>query len=244
MASKIEHTAARLKRLLREAADPAAKASLTRFFKRPVRALGVRTPDVRRIAAAAAKEYRARGMAVDDVFDLAEPLWRGGVLEERVLAVFLIARFQRQLERTHWERLEGWASSLSNWGEADGLGIHVIGPLLRREPDLSERVHAWCESGNPLQRRAAAVSLVPLARQGVGQETVVRLCEALAEDGDDLVQKAVGWLLKELSRTDPESVTDFLVEHRERLSRLTLRYASEKLPERLRRRARARLELS
>lgn len=187
----------------------------------------------------AAKEYRAAEMEVDDVFDLADQLWRGGVLEERVLAVFLLARFQRRLQSAYWGRLEGWADSLSNWAETDGLCIYVIGPVLDRIPELIGRLNAWCASENPLQRRAAAVSLVPLARKGKGREAVLRVCEALAADGNDLVQKAVGWLLKELSRNHPRVVVEFLIENRERLSRLALRNASEKLPEKLRRRVRS-----
>lgn len=234
MASKIENTPGRLKRQLREAADPAARKSIDRYFKGPVRAIGVRTPTVRRIAAEAAKEYRAARMGVDAVFDIADALWTPGALEERVLAVFLVARSERHLSHGHWSRLQAWAASTSNWVEADGLGIYLIGPLLAREPDLIRQLESWLDSENPSQRRTAIVSLVPLARRGEQGESILFLCDALRDDAEDLVQKAVGWVLRELSRERPRDVADYLIERRPHLSRLVIRHGSEKLPAELR----------
>jgi 3-methyladenine DNA glycosylase AlkD len=62
------------------------------------------------------------------------------------------------------------------------------------------------------------------------------ICDRLIGDRDDMVQKAVGWLLKEISRTEPRVVLEYLLEHRDLMSRLTLRYAAEKLPDHMRRR--------
>jgi 3-methyladenine DNA glycosylase AlkD len=53
-------------------------------------------------------------------------------------------------------------------------------------------------------------------------------------DGDDMVQKGVGWLLKEASREHPDEVRDYLLRWRELTSALVLRYASEKLPREMR----------
>jgi len=237
MASKIEHTPAHLKRRLRQLADPAARKSQQRFFKETVRGLGVRTPDVRRLAARTAAEYRRRGLGVDEVHELAGSLWAGGLLEERSLAVFLVQRYEADLERRHWQRLEGWTRSLANWAETDGLCIYALAPLLQREPSLVARLDGWTRSSNPQQRRAAAVALVPLARRGRQHEAAFHICALLAEDQNDLVQKGVGWLLKEISRTQPRPAVDFLQKHRSRLSRLTVRYASAKLPPELKRRA-------
>ncbi len=114
--------------------------------------------------------------------------------------------------------------------------LGLFAPLLKKEPALITRLRAWTRSPNRWRRRAAAVALVALARHGERHEAAFDICHRLAEDRDDMVEKAIGWLLKEVSRTQPEAVADYLLENIERLSRTTVRYACEKLPARLRNR--------
>jgi 3-methyladenine DNA glycosylase AlkD len=234
MPSKIEHTAARLKRELRSRADPAYRESQKRFSREPIKSLGVRAAEIRRLAGSAAKEYRQTGLDLEDIFPIAQRLWGSGVLEERMLAVVILSRFQRHLDSSHWKRLDIWIDTLGNWAETDGLCTELLAPLLRNDPALVNRLKPWTRSSNRWRRRAAAVALVPLARRGQEHPAAFGICDRLAEDRDDLVEKATGWLLKELSRTQPQAVADYLLENIDRLSRTTVRYACEKLPKRLR----------
>lgn len=235
MASKIEHNVTHLKRRLRQLSDPQVRRSMERFFKEPVRGLGVRTPDIRRLAGAAAKEYRRASLTLEEILAVADRLWRRGVLEERILALLIVSRFRRQLERRHWEHLDGWVATLSNWGETDGLCVELLAPLLANHPALVKRLKAWTQSASRWRRRAAAVALVPLARRGEQHDAAFQIVGRLASDRDDMVEKAIGWLLKEISRTQPDAVVDYLLANSGRLSRTTMRYACEKLPEKKRR---------
>lgn len=224
------YSATRLKRELRKLADPATRASQQRFSKEPLRSIGVRTPDVRRLAGAAATEYRRTGSTFDQVLAIADRLWRSGILEERSLAILLLSKFKRQMDRSHWPHFEAYVDSLSNWGETDGLCGYVLAPLLEIDPALVARLKPWTRSPNRWRRRAAAVALIPAARRGQHHESAYDICDRLADDRDDLVEKGVGWLLKEISRTQPQEVVDYLLRNKQRLSRTTIRYAVEKLP--------------
>jgi len=228
------HSIPKLRNALLELADPTARASQQRFFKEPVNGIGVRTPDVRRLANSAAKEYRQMGLAFDQVLAIADRLWRGRILEERSLAILILEKFQRHFENRHWPHFDTYINSLSNWAETDGLCIYVLAPLLDTEPALVTRLTPWTRSSNRWRRRAAAVALVKAARRGKYHESAFKICDRLADDRDDLVEKAVGWLLKEVSRTQPQKVADYLLENGQRLSRTTIRYAAEKLPAKLR----------
>ena len=159
------------------------------------------------------------------------------MFEERLLAIELVSRFRGRMTVADWKTFDGWVDGLSNWAETDGLCSQVLGSLLKREPDLIPRLTAWTRSGNRWRRRASAVALIPLARRGDFLDAAFGICDRLAGIRDDMVEKAIGWLLKEASRTQPQAVVEYLIENRQRLSRLTLRYACEKLPERLRTRA-------
>jgi len=234
MSGKIEHTASYLKRQLREAADPEFRRSQTRFFREPVRVLGVRTAEVRRISTAVAKQYTAARLEFDQILDIADQLWTTGAVEERILAVLMLGKFGSQLEPSHWQHLDGWVDSLTNWAETDALCSELLAPLLKKRTSQVKQLASWTRSRNRWRRRAAAVALVPLARQGDQHEAAIAICDRLADDRDDMVEKAIGWLLKEVSRTQPRRVADFLLQNIQRLSRTTIRYACEKLPVNLR----------
>ena len=195
------HTVARLRRLLREAAEPRHRATQQSFSKEKIRSIGVRTPALRRLAREAAREYRGARLPWDQIVAVADGLWRGSIHEERVLAIEILARFRSRLD--DWRRLDRWVDSLTNWAETDGLCIYLLGPMIERRPELARRLLAWTRSRNRWRRRAAAVALVPLARRGRCLEEAFAICDRLASDRDDLVEKAVDWLLKEASRTQP-----------------------------------------
>ncbi len=61
-------------------------------------------------------------------------------------------------------------------------------------------------------------------------QEALAISDRLMTDGDDMVQKGVGWLLKEASREHPDEIREYLLRWREEAPALTLRYASEKLP--------------
>ncbi|UCC72515.1 MAG: DNA alkylation repair protein [Gemmatimonadota bacterium] len=239
MARKIEHNARRLKRLLREAADPETREGQLRYVKGPLRSLGVKAADIHRTASAAAREYRGARLDLDQVIQIADRLWKPGILEERALAVLIVGKFKRHLERRHWDHFDAWVDSLSNWAETDGICGEILGPLLTKQPGLVKRLKPWTRSQLRWRRRAAAVALVHIARRGELHHVAFEICDRLAGDRDDMVEKAVGWLLKEISRTQPGAVADYLLDNIDGLSRTTVRYACEKLPAKLRARVMA-----
>jgi len=234
MAMKIEYTPARLKRELRRRIDPNFQKGQQNYFKESAVTLGVRAPDVRKLASAAVKEYRAVKVSFDDVLAVADRLWGCKFIEERVLGIVIVSKYQRHLEPRHWNHFDGWVDSLTNWAETDGLSTYILAALIKKDPALVKRLHAWTSSENRWRRRSAAVTLVPLARRGEYHDVAFEVCDRLAADRDDMVEKGIGWLLKEASRTQPQTVADFLLADIDRFSRTTVRYACEKLPKRLR----------
>jgi 3-methyladenine DNA glycosylase AlkD len=236
MALKIEHNATRLKRSLREAADPQRREGQLNYFKEPIRCIGVGVPYIRGLATAAAKEYRRAKLPFENTLEIADRLWKPGIVEERLLAVLLVGKFKRHFERRHWNHFDGWVDSLTNWAETDGLCSLLLTPLLDKYPALVKRLKPWTRGKLRWRRRAAAVALVHRARRGEHHDAAFEICDRLAADRDDMVEKGVGWLLKEVSRTQPKAVADYLLSDIGRFSRTTVRYACEKLPPNLRKR--------
>ena len=213
---------------IRDRGDPEKAEKIRRYFREPIKTYGLSSDDVKEIAKGC---HPLRKGDLKKAIDVAGPLIESMNLDEASVGIRLMRRVAKLLDAVHFELLDRWVDHLTNWANTDGLSAWVISPVVERDPRLVERLLDWTASGSRWRRRAAAVSLVPVARRGEMLEEAFTVAERLMEDGDDMVQKGVGWLLKEASKRHPDEVRGYLIRWRERAPALVLRYASEKLPE-------------
>jgi 3-methyladenine DNA glycosylase AlkD len=123
--------------------------------------------------------------------------------------------------------LEDWCG---NWGLVDNLAPSVLSPLLREYPELVPEVKEWTSSENQWVRRGAAVGFVSLVEDDDFRDAAYEVATALLGDKEDLIHKAVGWLLREAGKVDRDRLEAYLLAQGPRLPRTTLRYAIEKFP--------------
>lgn len=126
---------------------------------------------------------------------------------------------------------------VSNWASCDTLCNHTVGGFLEDYPQFIPRLRDWARSENRWLRRAAAVSLIVPARRGLFLEDIFAIADILLMDEDDLVRKGYGWMLKAASQAHLNEVFDFVMKHKTIMPRTALRYAIEKMPEEMRKRA-------
>jgi 3-methyladenine DNA glycosylase AlkD len=219
---------------LRAAADPEFEKGLRWFFKEPVKPYGVRTPRIRELARAAYRECKHWPAAERD--RLAEQLWKSGMLEEGVLVTHLYRRFAKSFEEREFAMFEGWIDQyVTNWSNCDGVSTWLIAACIANRPGLADRLARWTKSKNRWKRRSAAVSFIQEAKHGRQTETILHISALLLRDADDMVQKGVGWLLKETYPKKPREVLEFLDPFRKDAPRRVLRLAAEKMTARDRR---------
>jgi len=214
----------------RRLADPDVRIALDRFMKPDQRApsYGIAAPDIKRVAQDAYRRVKAWPVADRDRF--CEELWKGGTNEEGALVCYVYRRFAKQCGAGEFRMFTRWLDRyVANWGMTDGLSLWLLGASIANDPALIASLHSWTRSRNRWKRRAAAVSLVPSARRGLHSKDIFRIATPLIPDEDDMVQKGVGWLLKETYPKKPAEVVRFLLPLREKTSRLVLRYAAEKM---------------
>ena len=122
---------------------------------------------------------------------------------------------------------------VNNWAKCDGFCNHTIGDLLQKYPQTILDVKNWAKSENRWLKRASAVSLIVPAKKGLFLQEAFEISDVLLADGDDMVQKGYGWLLKEESRKHQKEVFDYVVKNRKVMPRTALRYAVELMPKEL-----------
>ncbi len=107
-------------------------------------------------------------------------------------------------------------------------------------PEYISKLKQMTKSDNRWVKRAAAVSLILPARQGKFLPDIFAISESLLMDKDDMVQKGYGWLLKEASKPFQKEVFEYVYIHKDHMPRTALRYAIEKMPNNLRKKAMAK----
>jgi len=199
------------------------------FFKEEILSYGVKTADVRRIAAQTwplLKKYSRM-----DIYDACEELLRSGYTEEAAIVACWLPRMVDRFEPADLTIFRRWIDLfIDNWAKCDSLCNHTIGDFILKYPAMIGELAEWAHSPNRWLRRAAVVSLIIPARRGFFLSRILILTESLLADPDDMVRKGCGWLLKEASRQHQNAVLDFVLCHRATMSRTTLRYAIEKMP--------------
>jgi 3-methyladenine DNA glycosylase AlkD len=184
--------------------------------------LGIKLPPLRQLA----REYR--GLPLGE----AEKLLRSPYHEARLLALLLLvgafaAGDEAARGRVYRLYLANTAR-VNNWDLVDASAEPIVGGYLadrdRRPLDrLARSASLW-------ERRIAVVATLHFIRRGDFADTL-RLAATLLSDEEDLIHKAVGWMLREVGKRDVRAQEAFLAGHYRRMPRTMLRYAIERLPE-------------
>lgn len=222
------HLLADVRSQLEDHADPKFRDGQRWFFNEPVDPYGIRAPQVRQIAAAAYRQLKHWPPAQRNRF--CQELWKSGKLEEGAIAVYVYRRFGRLCSSCEFHLFEKWIDRyVRNWAHCDGVASWLLAACVENEPELIQLLPRWTASENRWKRRAAIVSLLQEAKRGRNTEAILKTAAALIEDPDDMVQKGVGWVLKETYPNKPKEVIKFLRARKGRVPRLTLRIAAEKM---------------
>ncbi|AHH21636.1 putative DNA alkylation repair enzyme [Nocardia nova SH22a] len=126
---------------------------------------------------------------------------------------------------------------VNNWDLVDVSAENILGPwLLERPRDLLDEL---AQANSLWERRVALLTTFAFIKAG-DATTTFELCERLLDDRRDLIQKAVGWMLREVGkRIDRALLIEFLDRHAQRMGRTALSYATEHLDPAVRRAYRA-----
>jgi 3-methyladenine DNA glycosylase AlkD len=206
------------------------------FFKEPVKSFGVKVSVVTKIAERLFRQIEH--LDKDTIFGFCEELQKSGYVEEAFVAYRWSDSLHDKYESEDFAVFEHWLSTyVSNWAECDTLCNHTLGTFVEKYPEYVERLKEWTQSQNRWVRRGAAVTLILPARKGLFLDDVFEIADKLLLDGDDLVQKGYGWMLKEASKQHQQQVFDYVVKNKATMPRTALRYAIEKMSSDLRKEA-------
>ena len=223
------YIAAHIRRVLRDGGSAPHSEDVQRFFTHEVKSRGWRTAELRRVA----RRFRRTILneyGQEYLVQVADELFAGEVLDERNFAVMLLEGMTPQFGPREFKLFESWIDRITSWADHDGLVHYLIGPMVATEQRYLRRLPVWAKKKSVWHRRAAAVALIHSTRQHNNFEHIQSITELLLPTTDDMVQKGLGWLLREAAKANRAQTVAYLMTIRERTPRLVLRTACETLP--------------
>ena len=231
MASKITaaNVAVDIRRLLKDGGTAEHAAGVQWFFKEEIKSHGWYTADLRR-AAVKCRRAIIKEFGLPFLLQVADRLFSGRNLEEKIFGVFLLENLTDEFGDPEFKLIESWLPRISSWADHDAVVHSLISPMVVAKPGRTRNVFRWAKSRDRWLRRAACVALIRGTRQKMFFSGIKRLTAMLLADDDDMVQKGLGWLLRETAKFDAKRTMPFLMSIRARAPRLVLRTACETLP--------------
>jgi 3-methyladenine DNA glycosylase AlkD len=225
------------RRALARLARPAGEFDSSRYF-RAAGDLGfynVGTEAMRALARSIHESHRHE-WSLDEAMAFADVLIVDRYLETKAVGIELVARYRRDFTPRLLPVWKRWLADnhSANWATTDAMCGALVGPLLVQYPELAVRMRSWSTHKNMWVRRASIVGLISPARRGEALDLIYDIAKRLHADKEDLIQKAVGWALREAGKTDMKRLERYLRANGADIPRTTLRYAIERFPPRKR----------
>jgi 3-methyladenine DNA glycosylase AlkD len=198
------------------------------YLKSDLRFYGATVPDIRRAGTDFAREHRelTRSELRAIVTDLYATDWH----ELRSVSIAVLGKYPELLRETDLPWLVGLVRRSDTWAHVDWLAADIIGGVIERHQAGLRRLPGWAADKSFWVRRTALLAQLRPLSHGAGDFALfARLAAGMVEDKEFFIRKAIGWVLRAVSRERPELVHAFLRDHGARASGLTVREASQYL---------------
>ena len=191
--------------------------------------IGVELPKIHRIV-----KTNIKGMNIENMPVLMAELWKIETFETRLAAIDVLKEFAKKgsIDKA-LEIADSWIDDADTWAITDPLSSPTIGSLILRDPKVEDVLNSWRTSDNFWRRRCSFLPYLHLClKTQYKPEYAQKILEVVTphiSDKEFFVGKAAGWVLRELSKREPNLVREYFETHRHRMTKLVIREGSKKL---------------
>lgn len=220
-----------IREALRALGTPERAAREKQYLKSDLEFIGVTVPDIRRVVTAAVKGQGNLGR--EPAVAWAAELWREPVHELRTAAVEVLRLAIRQLNADDLATIEALIRDSRTWALVDPLAGDIAGTIALRDQGHRAwpRIDAWAKDPDFWVRRSAILALLPGIRSGPPDlDRFERYAGLMLAEKEFFIRKAIGWVLRETAKRDPQWVAAWTERHVNEISGVTFREAIRRLP--------------
>ncbi|UCD00540.1 MAG: DNA alkylation repair protein [Promethearchaeota archaeon] len=195
--------------------------------------LGLRIAEIEKIARNAQNKFNPLFDEAKEIFKI---LANSNVEEYKFASFFFLNRYKKLFTNSIPEFFKTeFFPYCHTWSTCDSSCIRVLGPFLAKKGNeqlAKTTMNKWAQNESLWIKRASIVILLKIImvhKEFSERYVFHKVEEMLNFSNENYIEKGIGWLLKTCSKYNPDSIFDYLMKNKERLPRLILRYASEKL---------------
>ena len=224
------HLVEELERKLRGVGDSERAVGAKAYLKSDLEFIGVAAKPLRAVARAFLADHPE--IDHDALLALVRALWLRPVHDLKAVAVALLERRTGDLVIGDLDLVEDLLRRSHTWALVDWLCTKVAAPLVEREPETAAAVlDRWSREEDFWVRRASMLAQLPALRAGGGDfELFASFASRMVGEKEFFIRKAIGWVLRDVSKKRPDLAFAFLSNHIHEVSGLTLREGSKYLP--------------
>jgi 3-methyladenine DNA glycosylase AlkD len=202
-------------------------AEVKRYLKSDLDFFGTPLGDIRACTKRAIADLNDR----TEPLALAEELWSVPIHERRTAAVVILEQRRRSLEVDDLQLIERFLRESKTWALVDGLAVGVVGSLVERYPtEVGRTMDRWSEDDDFWIRRSALLSQLDPLKKGAPFAAFSRYADAMLDSREFFIRKAIGWVLRDVSKKRPDEVWDWIAPRAHRASGVTIREVVKYLP--------------
>ncbi len=205
---------------LRAAGTPERAAGEKAYLKSDLDFLGVTVGQIRTAVRRVAPSLDRAGLLA-----VVDELWTGPVFDRRLAAALLLDARADLLEPSDLALLERLLRASHTWALVDVLAGDVAGALLVRHPEAVDELDRWAADDDFWVRRSALLALRAPMKRGLPLDRFLRYADAMLDEKEFFVRKAIGWVLREEGKRRPDEVVAWLAPRTHRASGVTMREA-------------------
>ncbi|WP_146587306.1 DNA alkylation repair protein [Puniceibacterium confluentis] len=216
---------------LKAAAQPGRAAQMAGYHKMPRTYLGVPNPAINALTAVWRQDLDIPARVA-----LARDLWQTDVFEARLAAAKVLTQARIREDADVWTLIQSWVPDFDSWAIADHACMAGQRRLLA-DPRRLDQVELWTQSPHLWTRRAALVITLPWTKQNfpsdqdlAARERILGWAAGYTTARNGILQKAVAWWLRDLSKHAPDRARAFLAEHGPQMKAYALKEAQRHLP--------------
>lgn len=209
--------------VFRSAENPEKAVAMSAYMRNQFPFLGISTPERRKLSRGFFKSMDQRAVDWKFIFKC----WRQPEREFHYLAVDYLNRLKGTLTEDDIPNLRKLAVNKSWWDTVDGIDV-IIGNIALRFPEVKDILLKWSTDDNIWLRRIA-VDYQLMWKEKTDRDLLERIIVNNFGRKEFFINKAIGWSLREYSKTDPAWVRSFIERHRGRMAPLSIREASKYL---------------
>jgi len=236
----------KLEQQLKKFADKKRAQQEKNYLKSPFKFFGVETGQKRELV----KDFISNNKSLNkkDVWALVDKMWNSEQHDFRSMAIDLLRGYDKLLDYSDLAKIKKMLDTSVGWDQVDEISAHLVGAILAKDQRVYQDLKKWSREKNFWLRRASLLSQIILFRKEKGdRELFYKLATKMMDEswqnfsswaknydekmGRFFIRKAIGWVLREMSKNYPQEIFQFLQKNKNKMHSLSFREGGRKLPD-------------